>query len=176
MPGGSDYVRVSEWLDGTQPEIPADEHLAVWLGQSVAKMAAVAPPGYFDVGRGYPLYPLAGWHEWLGKARSMDILTAKQRGQLLAAVTDGAQLVQAGLSMDPSFQLCHHDINYRNILLTARGPALLDFDHAGPDVPWWELVHFALLLACRSLGDDEPEPRLVSAAVSAFAERVTNGR
>ncbi|MBG0814649.1 phosphotransferase enzyme family protein [Planomonospora sp. ID82291] len=164
------YVRVSEWLEGTQPEIPASEDLAAWLGRSVAAMAAVSLPVTVDEGRGYPLYPLAVWHEWLDKAYAMEIVTAKQRAQLLAAVADGTQLVEAGLATDSSFLLCHRDINHRNILLTARGPALIDFDHSGPEVPWWELVHFALLLACRSLGDDEPDPRLVKTAVSAFVE------
>ncbi|GIH67555.1 hypothetical protein Msi02_83720 [Microbispora siamensis] len=170
MPEGPDYIRVSQWLEGTQPEIPANEDLATWLGRIVAAMATVSLPGSLNEGLGYPLYPLGDWHVWLDKAEAMEIVTAKQRAQLLAAVADGTQLVEAGLATNPSFQLCHRDINHRNILLTARGPVLIDFDHSGPEVPWWELVHFALLLACRSLGDDEPDPRLVKAAVSAFAK------
>lgn len=169
VPGGPEYVRVSEWVPGRQPRIPADKWLAGWLGESVAAMAAAAPPATADQGRGYALSDLSEWRERLGRAA--DVIGPEAAGRLLAAVQEGIQIVEAGLATAPGFVLCHRDISFRNILLTGRGPALIDFDLAGPEVPWWELVHFAFLLACAALGDDEPEPALIEAAVSAYTER-----
>ncbi|MBT2234558.1 phosphotransferase family protein [Nonomuraea sp. NEAU-A123] len=169
VPGGSEYVRVSEWTPGRQPCIPADKWLAEWLGESVAAMAAAVPPAAVDQGRGYSLRDLPEWRERLGRAAA--VIGPVPAGRLLAAVEEGTAIVEAGLATAPGFVLCHRDISFRNILLTGRGPALIDFDLAGPEVPWWELVHFAFLLACTSLGDDEPEPALIEAAVSAYAER-----
>jgi hypothetical protein len=66
--------------------------------------------------------------------------------------------------------LCHRDINRHNIVVTRDGPVLLDFDNAGPQRPWWELVHHAFLLACHDLGPEEPDPTTVRAAVRAYRE------
>ncbi|MEU0564438.1 phosphotransferase [Nonomuraea sp. NPDC005983] len=170
-PGGTEYLRVSAWADGPRAELPAGRELAAWLGGTVAALAAVAPPVDVRQGRGYPLHPLAQWEEWL----STESVGRREKARLLSAAADGTPLVQEALAASRSpFVLSHRDLNHRNILLTPHGPTLIDFDQAGPEVPWWELVHFAFLLACASLGDDEPDPVLLGAAVSAFAERGGN--
>ncbi|WP_162795654.1 phosphotransferase [Nonomuraea lactucae] len=170
VPGRPDHARVSEWMDGEHPLIPADAGVAAWLGRTVAVLAAAAPPASVHSGRGYPLHPLAAWQEWLDAALKAELVDQEARERLWSAVVEGTRIVEAGLAAPPPLVISHRDINHRNILLTARGPALIDFDVSGPEAPWWELVHFAFLLACASLGDDEPDPALLAAAVRAFEE------
>jgi hypothetical protein len=57
------------------------------------------------------------------------------------------------------------DVNRRNVLVTVHGPVLLDFDYAGPEVPWWEVVHHAFDLT------SPPQPALVGAVLAAHPDR-----
>ncbi|WP_219470516.1 aminoglycoside phosphotransferase family protein [Nonomuraea rhizosphaerae] len=169
VPGRAGYVRVSEWVTGDQPRIPVDKPLAAWLGETVAALADVAPPASAGHGRGYAFLSEDEWRERAGAAEAL--VGRQEARELLAAAGEATAIVEAGLANAPPMVVCHRDISFRNILLTSGGPALIDFDLAGPESPWWELVHFAFLVACASLGGDEPEPVLVAAAVSAYAER-----
>jgi hypothetical protein len=62
----------------------------------------------------------------------------------------------------------HRDVSRVNILLTDAGPQLLDFDSAGPQVPWWEAVGHFFALASPDLGRVEPDRRSIDAAVAGF--------
>jgi Ser/Thr protein kinase RdoA (MazF antagonist) len=89
---------------------------------------------------------------------------------LRSAVRDGSALIQSGLADHPGFQLAHRDVNQRNILMAVHGPLLLDFDYAGPEVPWWEFVHYAFDLACPALGQQPPAAGPIRTALAAYTE------
>ena len=55
-------------------------------------------------------------------------------------------------------------------MIAAGGPVLVDFDYAGPEVPWWEFVQHRFDLASPVLGDRPPEPGLIQVALAAYAE------
>lgn len=150
---GGIQVRVWRHVDGDAPRLPADDGLAGWLGTTIATIAGLAIPATVEQSEPVP------WAEVIG-----------ERTALLAAVTDLDALARDAVGHRPPTVLCHRDINSRNILITADGPVLLDFDHAGAQAPWWELVHHTFLLACRDLGPEEPDRRTVRAALTAYAE------
>jgi len=110
----------------------------------------------------------AGWtrpRRWLDQAAAAGVLGRAQKGAALAAVTQAAALVETALAAGPGFLLAHRDASARNILITDRGPVLLDY--AGPEVPWWEFVHHCFDLASPSLGRQPPRPDMVRAALTA---------
>jgi Ser/Thr protein kinase RdoA (MazF antagonist) len=169
LPVDDIYLRVSERVAGTPPGTPASVDVARWLGKTVAAIAQLgltADP----TPAAYPLHPLDEWAQWLGEARAAEMLSAGEDTALAAAVAAGTELVGAAVAGGPPFSLAHRDISRPNILVTEAGPMLLDFDHAGPEVAWWELVHHVFLLACVRLGQDEPVAAVVRAAVRAYAE------
>jgi Ser/Thr protein kinase RdoA (MazF antagonist) len=141
-PPGETAVRVWERVAGAAPHLPASPELAAWLGRTVATIGRLA------------LVPQS----------TMDLVNST-----VDTPGDGVLAEVAG-SAGPPKVLCHRDISSRNILLTADGPVLLDFESAGPQVPWWELVHHAFLLSCRDLGPEEPDPGTIRAAVAAYRE------
>jgi hypothetical protein len=167
---GGMYARVSEWIDGVAPTTSADTSLAGWLGRTVAVIEHLALPGDHRAEAAYPVQSVADWRLWLDEARAAGMLDVRQARGLSAAVTDATALMQAALAADHVFQLAHRDVNRRNMLMTDRGPLLLDFDYAGPEVPWWEFVHHAFDLASPRLGDYPPRPEQVDAALTAYQE------
>jgi Phosphotransferase enzyme family len=138
---GETGFRVWERVFGAAPTLPASEDLAAWLGSTVATIGRLALPSTVD--------PVS--------ESTVDTVA----GQALAELARTTGLAKV---------LCHRDINSRNILMTAGGPVLLDFESAGPQAPWWELVHHAFLLSCRDLGPEEPDPTTIRAAVRAYRE------
>ncbi|HCT81851.1 MAG TPA: hypothetical protein DGG94_22775 [Micromonosporaceae bacterium] len=126
--GDERYVRLTEFVDGPHPDI--DLKLARWVGSTLAQIEQLRLPAAVD--ESYPVHPLEEWAKWLGEARLMS---------LLPAVSDATRIIQSGLATEPVFQLAHRDVSTVNIIASPRGLVLIDFDHAGPEVPWWEFVH-----------------------------------
>ena len=143
---GPGYARVSEWVDGTPPTAGTPA-LARWLGRTLAAIDGLGLPADPSAGVAYRLHPIADWRRWLGDARAHGLLDRRETVEALAAVADATALVAAGLATRPAFQLGHRDANPRNFLHTDRGTVLIDFDAAGPEVPWWGAVYHAWDLA-----------------------------
>jgi hypothetical protein len=164
------WTRVTRWVDGAPPG-SADPALAAWLGRTVAAIERLDLPADPTADAAYPLHPVPDWRHWLDEAVPAGVLDGRQARILASAVRDATALMEAALAeARPAFRLAHRDVNRRNILVTAPGPVLLDFDYAGPEVPWWELVHHAFDLASPRLGHEAPRADLVRAAVAAHQD------
>jgi len=151
---GPAWVRVWPHEPGSPPALPAEPAVARWLGATVAALGRLALPSDQS------------------PDRPPDPVPAPVDGgpELTAALADLAALAHASLPSRPALALCHRDISGRNILVGPAGPVLLDFDHAGPQAPWWDVVHHGFLLACRDLGPEEPSPRAVADVLAAYAD------
>lgn len=169
LTGDERYVRVSERLSGAPPSAPADERLAAWLGRTVAAIARLGLPGDVNEPGVYDVTARADWERWLDEAAAADVLDRAGRQALSGAVLAATDVMNEARAQSPAFLLAHRDISVANVLVTTNGPVLLDFDHAGPEVSWWELVHHTFLFACRRLGVDPPVPAAVRTAVAAFS-------
>jgi Ser/Thr protein kinase RdoA (MazF antagonist) len=171
--GGTCYVRVSERLAGQHPMLPADPALATWLGHSLATIERLGLPADASLEKVYARRPDAVVANWLAQCHRRGVLTSAEASRLRRAIAEADTLVAASVRDLPTqtrLQLAHRDMNWQNILLTSAGPVLLDFDHAGPEVPWWELVHQAFQVSGWELGDDEPAPPTVGAALAGYLD------
>jgi hypothetical protein len=151
QPVGTGYARVAEWVEGSPPA----EHtmaLARWLGRTLAAIDGLGLAADPSAGVAYALHPMADWHRWLDGAHAAGVLDRRDTAQAKASVADATALVAAGLATGPAFQIGHRDANMRNFLLTDRGPVLIDFDSAGPEVPWWGAVYHAWDLGRPDIG------------------------
>jgi Ser/Thr protein kinase RdoA (MazF antagonist) len=169
LPVDGTYLRVSERVAGDPPAVPAEVGVARWLGETVAAIARLGLPADLTAAA-YPVHSLEEWTEWLAHCRTAGLLSGIEHAALTDAVAAGTELVGSAMARAPRFLLAHRDISRPNILVTGAGPMLLDFDHAGPEVAWWELVHHVFLLSCVRLGQDEPVPAVIRAAVQAYAD------
>ena len=164
------YARASAWIDGRPCAGRPSGSLAAWLGRTVAAIERLRLPGDPSAEAAYPVHPVPDWREWLGQAVSGGILRQTQASGALSAVTDGTVLVKEALADGPVFRLAHRDVSRSNIVVTADGPVLIDFDYAGPEVPWWEFVHTCFNLASPILGEGPPRPELIHVALASYAE------
>jgi aminoglycoside phosphotransferase (APT) family kinase protein len=121
-----------------------------WLGATLATIVRLDLPADPAAEAAYVLHPAADWTQWTDDAR------------LLGVVTEATAFVEAALDTEglSAVRLMHRDMSLRNILVGPDGPLLLDFDSAGPEVPWWEFVSQTFHATT--------DPRLVRVAVRAF--------
>jgi hypothetical protein len=169
--GDGAFGKAARFLDGTHPDKPLAPPLAAWAGATVAALAALAVPVDDEVeGADHRLHPPHEWDEWLGQARDLGVLDAGQARDLKDAAVRIAAIAEAGRADEAPVLVMHRDMSHLNIMVAADGPALLDFDSAGPQEPWWELISVALELAGPDLGVMRPERRAFEDCVAGYAD------
>ncbi|WP_285486834.1 aminoglycoside phosphotransferase family protein [Amycolatopsis taiwanensis] len=162
------FARVCTWVDVAGPTV-VDPELATWAGATLAAINRLELPGDPAAEAAYPVHPVPDWSDWLATATAAGVLTDRQARALLRVVTKASRRVHAELAAGPRFHLAHRDVSRTNILLTSHGPVLVDFDHAGPEVPWWEVVHQVFNLAWDP-GRPQPAPHIVRAALEGYLD------
>jgi hypothetical protein len=142
-------VRVHHWTEGTPATPgPVTPETARWAGRTLAILHGLRiTPQHRD------LFPItstaiaARWPELTEAARQSRAPWATTMEAAAPAVALIADLVRsAGFRPDQEV-MTHGDIDQKNLLLTAAGPVLCDWDLAAPIVPRRELADVAMSLA-----------------------------
>ncbi|SDK88618.1 phosphotransferase [Streptomyces indicus] len=141
---GPYYARVSAYVPGRTARL-GDPGLAEWLGGTLAAVAALDLPADLADDESAPLHPPADWRAWAAEARGSEVADAAQ--ELLPAVAEATGLVRAAEAGAPAARLGHRDTGLANILVHQGSFTLIDWDAAGPVIPWWDAVHTALRCA-----------------------------
>jgi Ser/Thr protein kinase RdoA (MazF antagonist) len=162
---GLGVVRVYEWVDG-RPLTP-DDDVTGWLGATLARLHRIQPLDAFAAApEWYGLHPPARWREWLAAGEERGLAWAavlRRRLDDVAATTAwiGAAVVRSGAAV-----FTHRDVEPWNVLVTARGPVLVDWDTAGPDSAGLEAGHAAFAFA--GLDHRPVDPRAVRRTLDAY--------
>jgi Ser/Thr protein kinase RdoA (MazF antagonist) len=162
------HARAMRHLDGHRPAGRLGGEHAAWAGRTLALLErAGLPVDPAEPGNAYRAYRSDEWDAWLGEATAKDIL---DRGRARRLARLAAQLAErmAGHDDPAGLRLLHRDLSRYNILVTAAGPALLDFDHAGAQRPWWEVAGHAVKLATADLTTTPPDEDTVRQVVRAY--------
>ncbi|MGW0853964.1 aminoglycoside phosphotransferase family protein [Streptomyces sp. NPDC002690] len=167
--GDGVYARAVRFVEGSHPTAPTSEALAAWAGGLVADLARCAIPADPAVDGDYRSYSRGEWEEWLAQVERLEILSAEQVRSLRLSVEHARAMVEDQRDSWRSKLVMHRDIRHQNILTGSGGPVLLDFDAAGAQEPWWELVVTAFGLAGLGRGPEVPERRIVEACLSGYA-------
>jgi Ser/Thr protein kinase RdoA (MazF antagonist) len=137
---GHSYL-AHEWCEGR----PVTGDVTTWVGEVLAALHAL-PAGE---GPDQRPHPVDEWRTWLDEAPGP--FTDAVRAHL-PDIAEAVDLVGETTGLTPVNT--HRDVKPDNVLETARGPLLLDWDGAGPDYAEWELtraaVHFSGLGADRA--------------------------
>ncbi|MEU5384235.1 aminoglycoside phosphotransferase family protein [Kitasatospora cineracea] len=170
-PDAPDVVRVSGWLDGHDlrgPGAGAEAPAATgWVGRTLARIARLDTGG----GTPEPPHPLAEWQQWVAEAEAGGLPVAAPARALLPAVADATALVADAQRTAPAAVLVHGDTSRANVLRTPDGYALIDWETARLEVPWWEAVDVALRFATPSSSPTvAPDPRTVRPLLTAYLD------
>lgn len=165
--------RVHEWRDGT-PIDTTDPGVRAWIGRIMAAVQALRGP----VPAPESTLPAAAeWRAWLDDAPPSEadlVQRVRERLPDIARAKEFADrsVQELGAALTP---VCtHRDIRPDNMLMTAAGPVLLDWDSAGVEHAEWEAVRSALECA-RPAPDREPDETGFRQILTAYGRDLPTG-
>jgi hypothetical protein len=137
---GFGWLRSYQWINGR--DLQPDDDVAEWLGQTLATIhaieAAPAPDGYV-----YGQQPIEQWQAWLAAGERLNRSWAPRLRAGLHELLEILAWVGAALDRAGDYVMTHRDVEPWNVLVTASGPVLIDWDPAGPDSASLETCHAA---------------------------------
>lgn len=143
-------VRVHHWVAGNPPGPgPVPVRTARWAGQVLATLH-----GLRIRARDRGLFPVPGtdtarrWPELAEAAQRSGAAWAHLMAAAAPAVSLIAELATSAGRRPGQEVITHGDIDQKNLIATAQGPVLCDWDLAVPLVPRRELADVALSLGC----------------------------
>lgn len=122
---------VHEWCEGGSPVTD----VSGWVGTTLASLHTLPAGGTPD----WEPHPVEEWRKWLDGAPSE--FADAVRAYLPEIAEAGKAAADPGGLTPVS---THRDVKPDNVLETAAGPLLVDWDGAGPDYAEWELTRTAL--------------------------------
>lgn len=137
------HASAQRFLVGEHPSTPLAPATAAWVGATIAGIERLAVPVGAAVDYAFIAHPESDWDEWLAQAIELGVLEPKAARALKSTAMFIAPIIASALAAPPQKITVHSDISFLNILVTAEGPVLLDFDGAAPGVPWWDLISTA---------------------------------
>jgi Ser/Thr protein kinase RdoA (MazF antagonist) len=153
-------VRAYEWID-SRPLRP-DDDIAAWLGRTLALLHTVHPHGH----GGPEWYHLHDerWQTWLGTGGERRWKPALR--DHLTDILDATATVADTFGATTDHVTTHRDVEPHNVLITAGGPVLIDWDSAGPDSASLEAAHAIYALATH--GRSTPDTTVIDRAGQAY--------
>ncbi|MEV0718053.1 aminoglycoside phosphotransferase family protein [Asanoa sp. NPDC050611] len=139
LPDGT-LVRVSEWVDG-RPVGPGDD-LADWLGAALARLHALRPLAAAEPVV-YGIHPLERWATWQAEGERQGRPWAAVLGRRLPDLAGATGWVAGAFARAGDYVFTHRDLERWNVLVTAAGPVVVDWDAAGPDSAGLVAAHAA---------------------------------
>ncbi|MGW6282336.1 phosphotransferase [Kribbella sp. NPDC055071] len=151
-------VRVYRWVEHAQ----VDRDVSTWLGQTMLQVHQLRPIG----GEGLPRWwqgavqSPATWADWFAKARDRDASWASLFQPSILAVTDRiAELSNAV----PDLITTHGDFKTHNLVMSAAGPVLVDWDSVRTDSAALEAGRVAYIFG-------SGEPTQINRILTAYVE------
>ncbi|XVV12738.1 aminoglycoside phosphotransferase family protein [Actinoplanes sp. CA-131856] len=161
---GIGLVRVYEWIDG-RPLDDTDD-VSAWLGSTLARLHQIEPSDRRDAAPDwYRLDDHDLWDGWLRAGEHKPWAPSLRAG--LADILSAATWVSRAFSEAGDYVVTHRDVEPWNVLMTADGPVLIDWDVAGPDSARLEAAQATLSFSTRA---GMPDPGVVRRTVQAYVD------
>jgi Ser/Thr protein kinase RdoA (MazF antagonist) len=167
---GYGLVRAYEWVDG-RPLADSDD-VAAWLGDTLARLHGLgSAPG--EPLEWYRLHDPGRWQGWLAEGERRHRPWAAVLRERLPDLLRVCAWVEQGYDATDDQVWTHRDVEPWNVLMTAAGPVLVDWEGAGPDSATLEAVHAAMVFALR--GHRAPDPDAVRRTLDAYRRPIPAG-
>jgi Ser/Thr protein kinase RdoA (MazF antagonist) len=143
-------VRLYDWIEH-RTLTPADD-VAAWLGRVAARLHGLMPlPGVQPEWRWWGVFPRDRWEEWAALGRSQAKPWATALGDKVGFFYELGQSIQAAFTTAGDQVLSHGDLEPYNVLVSAEGPVLIDWESVACESATLEISRAAL-----SFGGDNP--------------------
>jgi Phosphotransferase enzyme family len=161
---GFGVFRVHEWLE--HRPLGAADDVAEWLGTTLARLHQLQPLPSAPDPQWYGLFPPAQWQAWLAEGAAQGRTWAPLLRARLPYVAETSQWIAEAFAKAGGYIVTHRDVEPWNVLMTASGPRLVDWDTSGPDSATLEAAHS--LLAFAAMERPAPDPDQVRRALAAY--------
>ncbi|MFC6161369.1 phosphotransferase family protein [Kribbella jiaozuonensis] len=143
-------VRLYDWIDH-RTLTPADD-VAAWLGRVAARLHGLMPlTGVQPEWRWWGVFPRDRWEEWAAIGRSQDKPWADALAEKVGFFGELGRSIQAAFTAADDQVLSHGDLEPYNVLVSAEGPVLIDWESVACESATLEFSRAAL-----SFGGDDP--------------------
>ncbi|MER7246037.1 phosphotransferase [Kribbella sp. NPDC000426] len=143
-------VRLYDWIEHRTLQ-PADD-VAAWLGRVAARLHGLMPlTGVQPEWRWWGVFPRDRWEEWATLGRSQDKPWAAALSQKVGFFDELGQSIRAAFTSADDQVLSHGDLEPYNVLVSADGPILIDWESVACESATLEISRAAL-----SFGGDNP--------------------
>ncbi|MEQ4208994.1 aminoglycoside phosphotransferase family protein [Actinopolymorpha sp. B9G3] len=161
---GFGVFRAYEWID--HRPVDKDDDLGEWLGATLARLHQLEPLDATPEPQSYGLFPAVRWHAWLADGEAQGRLWAPALRKHLADILDASRWIGEAFAEAGGYVVTHRAVEPWNVLISERGPVLIDWDTSGPDSAPLEAAH--ALLDFAAFGRSAPDAAMVRRALSAY--------
>lgn len=163
---GADVFRAHAWTSGHPcPDGPVDEQTARRVGADLARMHALHHlPDRTDVFPTLSRSNIDGWDDLVRRIANHDEELSDRAAGVTPSVRRIGELVDRSQTDFTGQPMSHGDVDQKNLIMTANGPVLCDWDVAAPWPPRQELARTALSLA------GWKEPGIARAVITGYRE------
>jgi fructosamine-3-kinase len=159
---GGRLFRVHRWVEhrSSQPDISA------WLGRTMLQIHQLQPRGRAGLPRWWrgAIRSQATWEGWLAEARDRDASWAAPYGDSLPCILAATDRIAELCDVVPDLVTTHGDFKTHNIVTSASGPVLVDWDSVRTDSAALEAGRVAYIFGA---GEPEAVRRILTAYVEA---------
>lgn len=138
---GHGWFRAHAWLEH-RPVAETDD-LAAWLGETLATLHRLLPDNDDVDLTAAGIHPAASWHDWVAEAEGTGRSWSGLARRRLGDIDDLTKRLRV-LYSRPDQVVTHGDFEPNNVLITADGPVLIDWDTIGSYPPALQAARVAL--------------------------------
>jgi aminoglycoside phosphotransferase (APT) family kinase protein len=143
--------RVYRWIESRA--VRPEDDIAEWLGRTMAMVHQLQPldqVGLPDWWRA-AIRPRSDWEEWFTEARERGEPWADQAWDRLPRILELTARIEDVCETAPDLVMTHGDFKSHNLLMTANGPVLIDWDSVRSDSAALEAGRMAHMFGAKTL-------------------------
>lgn len=161
---GGRLFRVHQWIEH-QPSQP-DRDISAWLGRTMLQIHQLQPLGRLGLPQWWrgAIQSPATWEGWLAEARKRDASWTASYGESLPHILTVTERILELCDVVPDLVTTHGDFKTHNIVASASGPVLVDWDSVRTDSAALEAGRVAYIFGA---GQPEQVRRILTAYVEA---------
>ena len=165
-------VRLYDWVENRT--VATSDDLTSWLGTAVATLHQLRPlpDDVQPEWRWWGVFPATRWAEWVRVGQQRGLRWAKPADRHLSFITELSERLRQTFGATADQVLSHGDIEPYNVLISADGPILIDWESVACESATLEIGRAALIFGGREI---EQISRILQAYVDAGGQLAAIG-